>query len=420
MSRPRPAVPSVDASNEEARALVLAASPALAKLVPGERGMTCKTWQQLATLAGPPPADGALTMKQWLEAARARRRSSAADPRLEENPSCPDLRWLGIVVESWDVSYGYTTDYTSSTVHPQATDLRYPQHRGRFGEKALRHGGVDFALRALECFPADMQVGYGGVLEIFNSATFGPRSLLHHLPKLEYFLERRAFDEHVAPRLGLYPPARGSDGPPTAQNIANTLLSRLLADGYPWRDECTVKAIIACRSRLGAQLTCEDGHECPHVSMTIGGWGELFGYDDKESVILLFYAILRSGPEFRPYARGRAKQAKALLETMASWGVDWDDMPFTKRELVELCARRLAFTANGLTTLVERTGGLELPARLTGPRALERIDLERDRDALGTAVGVVDQSVRLPRAPGAHAALAMVWLAIDDRLKNWA
>ena len=159
--RPQPNIPSAELSDDEARAHVAAVCPLLAELEPGTPGMTSSSWQELATLVGPARAAGTLSMCEWLDVfstyAKKRAKENNAenvtaepDPRLKQRPYSPDIRWLGTVVEHWG-EHGYTNDYTKRSIHPKATDLRLPGHRSRFGEKALRFGGIDFALCALEC-----------------------------------------------------------------------------------------------------------------------------------------------------------------------------------------------------------------------------------------------------------------------------
>ena len=408
-----PAIPALDITDDEARARVLAASPALAQLVPGAPGMSCETWQELAQLAGPPPADDVLTIRQWLEG-----EIPPTDPRVEKRPWSPDIRWLGVIVEPG----GHTNDYEDGDAHPHATNLCIGGHRKRFGEKALKHGGIDFAIRTLECFPNDLEVGYHGVLDLFKSAKDGPASLLRHLPKLKFFLSPTNFDTYVAPRLHLYEHdyfigrcGRKNWEPPTAQQIADTLLSTTIDwSFYHVEEDDDIAAITACRVELGAQLTVdESAYECKHIANTIGGWGQLLHWKDdchSTTCARLLHAVLKHGGTFPGYARETQRCTAENLVYHLN-GMNEADAGVDAREIGTLCIDRLAFSCDGLRYLARKIRGLK--------HLIPKINLTRDRDALGMAVGVRGLNAAMP---GPHPALAfaLVYFKINERLRNWA
>lgn len=369
--------------------------------------MSCDTWQELATLAGPAPEEDTISIAEWLKlyqhfeaeavqrladkqaAKRAvvnaaiaaateaagrelswreeldvsRKADTGEDKDDEENPlmewlrgqdeakhpppKSPDIRWLGTVVEVG----GHTNDYTDPDIHPHRTDLRFPGHRDRFGEKALKFGGIDFALRALECFPVDMRVGYHGVLSLFESAAGapssprpphlitpalqrssslrlagGPEELLRELPKVQFFLHN--WSTHVAPRLAANQPMHATPHTPTPQAVANSLLSKTISLGDP-DDPTTMRALEACRATLGAQLVAPgytDEHEAGEfLGHTGGGWAELLSHGDL-SMLKMLHAILQHGPTFRAHARDESC-AKNVLQKSA-WA-DWDSLDFS-------------------------------------------------------------------------------------------
>ena len=309
--------------------------------------MSCRTWQQLATLAGPVVGQGALSITDWLVLLHVKLRHNEreeaseedehvsseedVDSRLNQRPWSPDIRWLGTVVESWG-QCGYTHDYTEEEIHHTCTDLRYRGHRNRFGEKALKHGGVDFALRTLTCFPVDMCVGYNGVLDVFVAAKGGPLALLHELPKVKFFLQH--WSTLIAPRLAASKPKwcghNVAAALPTAQDVANSLLSWTINQAGPG-DEAR-KALVACRTTLGAQLVAPGrvkAHEAAGLGCTGGGWAELFAFDDDVFVQLLYTLLKARGHTFPPYARGDSYCLSTLLRKTA-WA-SWDDFDFTVR-----------------------------------------------------------------------------------------
>lgn len=309
--------------------------------------MSCRTWQQLATLAGPVVGQGALSITDWLVLLHAKPRHNEreeaseedehvsseedVDSRLNQRPWSPDIRWLGTVVESWGQG-GYTHDYTEEEIHPTCTDLRHHGHRNRFGEKALKHGGVDFTLRTLTCFPVDMCVGYNGVLDVFGAAKGGPLALLHELPKVKFFLQH--WPTLIAPRLAASKPKwcghNVAAALPTAQDVANSLLSYTINQAGPG-DEAR-KALVACRTTLGAQLVAPGHvktHEAAGLGCTGGGWAELFAFDDDVFVQLLYTLLKARAHTFPPYARGDSYCLSTLLRKTA-WA-SWDDFDFTVR-----------------------------------------------------------------------------------------
>ena len=142
---------------------------------PGEPGVAAQTWAQLALLA----------------------------------TEHPDIRWLGKQPHGpWerDWSRQYWNDYEA--VHgPQAqlgvrTDLRIEGHRNRYGEKALKFGGIDMVLRLLQLIPENVTVGYHGVLDLFKPCT-EPKAFLHYWPRTKFFLTPETFDRWLAPRLSV-------------------------------------------------------------------------------------------------------------------------------------------------------------------------------------------------------------------------
>ena len=149
---PLPAIPPKDCSEEEAKHLVQ--NSALRGLRPGQPGVSAQTWQELAAVA------------------------------IDE----PDIRWLGKIVYMWgsETSKNCMNDFVQ--IHEdEPTDLRHPGHRKRFGEKALRYGGIDIVLRTLDAFPRDMPVGYFGVLDIFKEAK-ECQGFISQQAKMEHFL----------------------------------------------------------------------------------------------------------------------------------------------------------------------------------------------------------------------------------------
>tara|TARA_B110001452_G_C15217568_1_gene422180 strand:+ start:55 stop:1440 length:1386 start_codon:yes stop_codon:yes gene_type:complete len=426
-------IPSAPLSDEEAKAHVAAVCPALAGLTPGAPGMSCETWQELATLAGPAPTEEEISIAEWLkqfqqfegEAVQRRADKQAAKRAVkhaaiaaateaagrelswreeidvslkadtgeekdddegplkgwlrEQNeakhppPKSPDIRWLGTVLEVG----GYTNDYTDPDIHPHRTDLRFPGHRDRFGEKALKFGGIDFALRALDCFPVDMRVGYHGVLSLFQSAAGvpssprpphlitharqrssslrlagGPEELLRELPKVQFFLHN--WSTLVAPRLAANQPEHATPRTPTPQAVANSLLSQTISCGDP-DNPTTMRALEACRATLGAQLVapgCTDEHEAGEfLGHTGGGWAELLGHGDV-SMLKMLHAILQHGPTFPAHARDESC-AKNVLQKSA-WA-DWDSLDFSvqparQKPLRQQSSQRQEFRESSLLT----------------------------------------------------------------------
>ena len=99
----------------------------------------------------------------------------------------------------------------------ERTDLSIEGHRNRYGEKALKYGGVDMVLRLLQLIPENERVGYHGVLDLFKTCT-EPRAFIHYWPRTQYFLTPENFDRWLAPRLRVE--SRNS----MREQICNTLL----------------------------------------------------------------------------------------------------------------------------------------------------------------------------------------------------
>ena len=161
---PRPAIPPHECSEEEAEQLV--ENSALCGLRPGQPGVSARTWQELATVA----------------------------------VDDPDIRWLGKIVYMWgsETRNNYMNDFHEIHEDGPKTDLRHPGHRKRFGEKALRYGGIDIVLRTLDAFPRGMPIGYNGVLDIFKDAK-ACQGFISQQAKIEHFL--RHYHELVLPHL---------------------------------------------------------------------------------------------------------------------------------------------------------------------------------------------------------------------------
>lgn len=298
------AIPPLDISTADAKALVRASPVTLfCDLKPGQPGVAAKTWQELATVATEPinicwlgrqpdPFGDYVDYNEVrLRSLRSRGFSSAhplASPRPRDRP----------------------TDRPAPQVHADdrvQTNLRYQGHCDRFGEKALKHGGIDIVLRTLhefeKCHGAAFRVGYNGVKDVFHEAYYG-NSLLRTLPKHEFFLDN--YDRLIAPRLlavkrrkeeeaveaqrvedakpenvakraeetelamelaasmGMKPDRESPQSrpqappppyqPPTRQAVANEILAKNLENDWNENGASTEEALRACRRALGAQM----------------------------------------------------------------------------------------------------------------------------------------------------------------------
>ena len=194
------------------------------------------------------------------------------------------------------------------------TDLRIEGHRNRYGEKALKFGGIDMVLRLLQLIPENVTVGYHGVLDLFKPCT-EPKAFLHYWPRTKFFLTPETFDRWLAPRLSVESPNTNT----TREQICNTLLLRMMVWGES--DEAE-KTIGLCRS-LGAQMTKRGEFLALGLYGSLPNtWTELFHLQNNGWVVESFFHVLRSGPPFAEHARGGRDDARRLLRRAADAGCD--------------------------------------------------------------------------------------------------
>eukprot|EP00947_MAST-08B_sp_MAST-8B-sp1_P004849 g4849.t1 len=225
----RPRTPALGVSDAEAISIVEASS--LKGLVsPGQPGVMASNWQQLAAVAICPP----------------------------------DMRWLGELDGRNDMAQvhsveRYTNPQRTRFACDPLTDLAAPDHRLRFGEKALRFGGIDLVLRTLHEFPTDERVGYYGVRSIFDDHKVGFERFLSQLAKYKFFLRPSNYRRFVAPRIRRADFSYGGPEPRLdarlqASDMMTTFIRRFsLSD----RQESHLlrRVLVALRRDLKAQMT---------------------------------------------------------------------------------------------------------------------------------------------------------------------
>ena len=320
----RPRTPALGVSEAEAISIVEASS--LKGLVsPGQPGVMASNWQQLAAVAICPP----------------------------------DMRWLGELDGRNDMAQvhsveRYTNPQRTRFACDPLTDLAAPDHRLRFGEKALRFGGIDLVLRTLHEFPTDERVGYYGVRSIFDDHKVGFERFLSQLAKYKFFLRPSNYRRFVAPRIRRADFSYGGPEPRLdarlqASDMMTTFIRRFsLSD----RQESHLlrRVLLALRRDLKAQMT-------PCV------WRELRSRvrqeDDANTVegIALFIMVINAGGILDP------------SERTTSYSI-WIDalekycrQPFrilphldlvSPLEMVRSCIRKVVFSHAGLVQLATK------------------------------------------------------------------
>jgi hypothetical protein len=97
-------------------------------------------------------------------------------------------------------NHDYWNDFEN--IHKgQTTDLSIEGHRMRFGEKAMKYGGIDIVLRALSVFGPNERVGYNGVKDIFCTPIHGLREFLYYWPRTKFFMQAENWEKYIQPRL---------------------------------------------------------------------------------------------------------------------------------------------------------------------------------------------------------------------------
>ncbi|CAE8655489.1 unnamed protein product [Polarella glacialis] len=191
----------------------------------------------------------------------------------------PDIRWLGKQVFMWCGTPEEDLWLDFAFLHEGgSTDIENPGHRGVFGEKALRYGGIDIILRTFSLFRNDEKIGHQGISSLFTEPLQGrARSLIYYADRSEFFLRRENFARYIQPRLEHECTSweRGSEIL-TPQKIANTMLLSVLTPQTP-RKLLAFQLVV---HRLGAYLanSSEDLAIC--LCGAAIGWKELFGLAD--------------------------------------------------------------------------------------------------------------------------------------------
>lgn len=411
------AIPGLAVSVDEAMQLVRD-SP-LAGLTPATPGVAAATWQELATVATAPQ----------------------------------NIRWLG----KQPLDLHDEVDFDEVHARGEQTNLIATEtwdpwgHRNRYGEKALKHGGIDICVRVLkdfEAFPLDRRVGYGGPLDAFH-LPYDSAVFLLQLDKIEYLLknyeslvlprlvavhdrkERKkekereherdpeVFAEHVAAMQALealwtptLPPPyepKPYDGP-SAQQIANDILTSVIS----WCHRGTKADLLAvkeCRTRLGSQLTGNNTDEAFHKDAR-GAYGysrrcEGTGWDallDKqpEVSLRLVHAILRAkAPTFRPYAQGTQYHAQSFYQRFHEYSLYHEEE--ASRQYESFCTwskRRRAFDDEAHEYFHD-----DPP-----PTPTSEYEARRNRDACRVVAGV-RPSVPATQFVASPIALVAAWLA---------
>lgn len=229
----------------------------------------------------------------------------------------------------------------------------------RFGEKALRYGGVDVVLRVLSLYKAEETIGYGGILEIFKEAAPGVRQFLHYFPKVKFFLQADNFAKYIQPRL-----KDPWESRVTTQAIANTFfVFRMRPKTF---NELT--AFRLCINQLGARLVGESERReqfAQAVWGTSDSWNELG--DDSAGMARMLWFLCESskGRPLPRAARGDAISAQMLLDApddlVEDGSDDADEDPmrhedYSFHELVRRVVARRAFDDEGLELLCETAG----------------------------------------------------------------
>eukprot|EP00439_Symbiodinium_sp_Y106_P051739 s2642_g6.t3 len=247
----------------------------------------------------------------------------------------------------------------------QTTDLEIPGHRGYFGEKALRFGGVDIILRTLALFQADERVGNHGILDIFSEPLHGRfRSILHFAPRTDFFLRPENFRRYILPRLD-------RDRTLTPQQIANTMLVMVAPPQTPLK----LQAFKLVTQRFGACLAASVGDMAMCLCCTSTGWEEVFCNADIRGAARVLWHLCEDteAPPFPPAARGSRSYAEMLLEAqhlqLARILDDFElelegqdaqdpllDEDYSFTSLVQRCVARHAFENEGLQLLCEAVG----------------------------------------------------------------
>ncbi|CAE6971928.1 unnamed protein product [Symbiodinium natans] len=278
----------------------------------------------------------------------------------------PDIRWLGRQILMWCGKPQEDLWNDFAVLHQsQTTDLEITGHRGYFGEKALRFGGVDIILRTLALFQADERVGNHGILDIFSEPLHGRfRSILHFAPRTEFFLRPDNFRRYILPRLD-------RDRTLTPQQIANTMLVMVAPPQTPLK----LEAFRLVTERFGAFLAASLSDMAICLCCTSTGWEEVFCNADIRGAARVLWHLCEDveAPAFPAAARGSRSYAEMLLEAqhlhlvrnlddfeLELEGEDAqdpllvEDYSFTL--LVQRCVARRAFENAGLQLLCEAVG----------------------------------------------------------------
>ncbi|CAE7819036.1 unnamed protein product [Symbiodinium sp. CCMP2592] len=278
----------------------------------------------------------------------------------------PDIRWLGRQILMWCGKPQEDLWNDFAVLHQnQTTDLEIPGHRGYFGEKALRFGGVDIILRTLALFQADERVGNHGILDIFSEPLHGRfRSILHFAPRTDFFLRPENFRRYILPRLD-------RDRTLTPQQIANTMLVMVAPPQTPLK----LQAFKLVTQRFGACLAASVADMAMCLCCTSTGWEEVFCNADIRGAARVLWHLCEdtAAPPFPPAARGSRSYAEMLLEAqhlqLARILDDFElelegqdaqdpllDEDYSFTSLVQRCVARHAFENEGLQLLCEAVG----------------------------------------------------------------
>lgn len=324
---PKPNLPKLDVSDSEAQRLVTA-SP-LRGLRPDQPGVSSKSWQELAAVS----------------------------------TQLPDITWLGVVVEQWNFCGSGPRCVDYACLHmPGHTALSDRGHRMRLGEKVLKYGGIDLCVRTLSVFAQEEQVGYHGVMDIFDKSR-SMQDMEHYLPKFTWFLKPSHWNAWIAPRFE-------AERKITRQQVLNSLLLKAMLMITSDTDTKVVQQLgqlVHVFRELGAQMA-------PSSDLALGwfcsgsSWEELWGSDDFVAAGARLWFLLHL--PFSREARGDRSQAEFVMECddvedeiQELLGEDED---FTFRGLVERCLTLRAFNDDGLRFLCSRVG---LPFQAERPAA---------------------------------------------------
>ena len=305
---PRFHLPRSDLDDKDAEARVQG-SP-LQGLRPGQPGVAAQTWQELAAVA----------------------------------TQQPDIKWLGRVqFGPWSGKpfERYYNDFR--IIHAgEQTNLRYAGHRDRFGEKCMKYGSIDVCIRTLSVWPAGQQVGYHGVMDMFNEVK-SIESFNHYWPRVNFFLRIENFARWVEPHL--QSDRHVDSAACTRQHVANMILAKMsLLDV---RDEGVANAIKRCREQLRAEPTVRGGLVGRRGMGENTVWENLFFMHFRgREALQAFDLMLRHGPVFSAEARAGLREAAMLRKRWDGTGGLGDWAGFVHR-----CKDMMAFTPDGFREL---------------------------------------------------------------------